>query len=99
MGARIIDGKLVATELRAEITKQVAELKARTGIVPGLGVTLVGANPASLSYVAAKEKACAEAGALNLTADKMREIERLLPVGFAAGERYAPANWVGVQRY
>ena len=44
-------------------------------------------------------KACAEAGALNLTADQMREIERLLPVGFAAGERYAPANWVGVQRY
>jgi len=62
MSARIIDGKQVARELRSEITRQVAELQTRTGVRPGLGVMLVGANPASLSYVTAKEKACAEAG-------------------------------------
>lgn len=62
MSARIIDGKSVAAELRTEIARQVAELKARKGIVPGLGVVLVGANPASQSYVAAKEKACVESG-------------------------------------
>jgi methylenetetrahydrofolate dehydrogenase (NADP+)/methenyltetrahydrofolate cyclohydrolase len=62
MSTRIIDGKAVATDLRAEIARQVAELKTRKGIVPGLGVVLVGANPASQSYVFAKEKACADAG-------------------------------------
>ena len=86
MSARIIDGKQVATELRAEIARQVAKLKASTGIVPGLGVTLVGANPASLSYVTAKEKACAEAGmfsedcrlpATTTQAELLAHVERL----------------------
>ena len=62
MSAKIIDGKAVAAELRAEIAAQVADLKAKKGIVPGLGVILVGENPASKSYVTAKEKAVAEAG-------------------------------------
>ena len=62
MSARIMDGKAVASELRAEIARQVAELKTKRGLGPGLGVVLVGANPASQSYVAAKEKACAEVG-------------------------------------
>ncbi len=65
MSARIIDGKAVAAELRAEIARQVAELKAKTGVVPGLGVVLVGDDPASRSYVSAKEKALAEAGMLS----------------------------------
>jgi methylenetetrahydrofolate dehydrogenase (NADP+)/methenyltetrahydrofolate cyclohydrolase len=62
MSARIIDGKQVAAAMRAEIARQVAELKSRQGIVPGLGVILIGDDPASRSYVTAKEKACAEAG-------------------------------------
>jgi methylenetetrahydrofolate dehydrogenase (NADP+)/methenyltetrahydrofolate cyclohydrolase len=62
MSATIIDGKAVAAELRAEIARQVAELKAKKGVTPGLGVILVGDNPASKSYVSAKEKAVAEAG-------------------------------------
>jgi methylenetetrahydrofolate dehydrogenase (NADP+)/methenyltetrahydrofolate cyclohydrolase len=61
MAAVIIDGKQVAADMRAELKAEVAEL-ARKGIVPGLGVILVGADPASQSYVTAKEKACAEAG-------------------------------------
>ena len=63
--ARIIDGKELARRLRAEIAAGVAELKARTGSVPGLAVILVGDNPASVSYVTAKEKACGEAGMLS----------------------------------
>ena len=59
---KIIDGKELAANLRAEIAAQVAELKAKQGITPGLAVILVGDNPASVSYVTAKEKACAEAG-------------------------------------
>ena len=60
--AQIIDGKLLAANLRAEIAAGVAQLKAEKGIVPGLAVILVGDNPASVSYVTAKEKACVEAG-------------------------------------
>ncbi|MDY0149362.1 MAG: bifunctional methylenetetrahydrofolate dehydrogenase/methenyltetrahydrofolate cyclohydrolase FolD [Kiritimatiellia bacterium] len=62
MTARILDGKSLATTLRAEIAADVAALYQQTGIVPGLGVVLVGDNPASRSYVTAKEKACTAAG-------------------------------------
>ena len=58
---KIIDGKLLAANLRAEIAAGVAALKAERNVTPGLAVILVGDNPASVSYVTAKEKACAEA--------------------------------------
>ena len=61
MAAKILDGKLIAQQMRAEIKTAADALKAR-GVTPGLGVLLVGDNPASRSYVSAKEKACAEAG-------------------------------------
>ena len=59
---KLIDGKLLAANLRAEIAAKTAALKAGKGVTPGLAVILVGENPASVSYVTAKEKACAEAG-------------------------------------
>ena len=62
MKAKIIDGKQLAADTRAQIARGVAALKAEKGITPGLAVILVGENPASVSYVTAKEKACAEAG-------------------------------------
>ena len=62
MSARILDGKAMAADLRAEIAAAVAEMKAATGRAPGLAVVLVGDDPASRSYVAAKGKACAAAG-------------------------------------
>ncbi|MBQ4199496.1 MAG: bifunctional methylenetetrahydrofolate dehydrogenase/methenyltetrahydrofolate cyclohydrolase FolD [Kiritimatiellae bacterium] len=62
MAATLIDGKKLAAEMRSQIAEGVAQLKAEKGVTPGLAVILVGDNPASLSYVAAKEKACAEAG-------------------------------------
>jgi methylenetetrahydrofolate dehydrogenase (NADP+)/methenyltetrahydrofolate cyclohydrolase len=61
MAAQIIDGKQVAAEMRAELKTEVAKLKEQ-GIVPGLGVILVGEDPASQSYVRAKERACEELG-------------------------------------
>ena len=61
MTARVIDGKQVAQDMREELTSEVAALKEQ-GIVPGLGVILVGDDPASRSYVSAKEKACAACG-------------------------------------
>jgi methylenetetrahydrofolate dehydrogenase (NADP+)/methenyltetrahydrofolate cyclohydrolase len=61
MTARIIDGKQVAADIRAELKEEIARLKTR-GIVPGLGVILVGDDPASQSYVTGKERACEEVG-------------------------------------
>ena len=61
MSAKIIDGKMIAQEIREEIRKRVKAL-ASEGVIPGMGVVLVGEDPASVSYVTAKEKACAEAG-------------------------------------
>ena len=61
MTARIIDGKQVAADMRAELKAETAKLR-QQGIVPGLGVILVGEDPASRSYVTAKERACEEMG-------------------------------------
>ena len=61
MSAKIIDGKQIAAEIREELKTEVTALKAR-GVTPGLGVILVGADPASQSYVSAKEKACGNIG-------------------------------------
>ena len=61
MTAKIIDGKQIAADMRAQFKAEVAEL-AKKGIVPGLGVILVGDDPASKSYVTAKQKACSEIG-------------------------------------
>ncbi|HEY1516627.1 MAG TPA: bifunctional methylenetetrahydrofolate dehydrogenase/methenyltetrahydrofolate cyclohydrolase FolD [Solirubrobacteraceae bacterium] len=62
MPATIIDGKEVAAQVRAEVARDVTELRERTGLVPGLATILVGDDPASAVYVANKRKACAEAG-------------------------------------
>ena len=56
-----IDGVAVARAVRADVASEVAELRAR-GITPGLTVVIVGADPASQSYVKSKEKASAEVG-------------------------------------
>jgi len=64
MTATILDGKLLAAEMRAEMAADVKVLRGK-GITPGLGVVLVGDNPASRSYVSAKEKACEETGLLS----------------------------------
>ena len=61
MTAQIIDGKQVAADMRAELKDKVAKLKTH-GVTPGLAVILVGEDPASRSYVTAKEKACEELG-------------------------------------
>jgi methylenetetrahydrofolate dehydrogenase (NADP+) / methenyltetrahydrofolate cyclohydrolase len=83
--ARIIDGKAIAATVRTEVAERVRAL-ADHGVVPGLAAVLVGDDPASKIYVAAKQKACAEAGIhserLDLPADVseqtlLAEIERL----------------------
>jgi len=61
MTAKIIDGKAISHEVRAEWKVRADALKAR-GVIPGLAVVIVGEDPASKVYVANKVKACAELG-------------------------------------
>lgn len=61
MSAIIISGKELAKEKRSEMKAQVDTLRQK-GVTPGLAVILVGEDPASQSYVKAKEKACKETG-------------------------------------
>ena len=61
MAAKIIDGKAISEVIRSELKERVARLSA-IGKTPGLGVILVGDNPASRSYVTAKERACERIG-------------------------------------
>ena len=61
MSARIIDGKGIAQEIRAELAKKVGEMTAQ-GNQPGLAVVLVGDDPASAVYVRQKRRACEEIG-------------------------------------
>ena len=74
----IIDGKAVAKQVRDEVGKETERLRNDHGVVPGLGVVLVGEDPASRLYVRNKEKACAEVG--------IRSVEHLLPASVTQHE-------------
>ncbi len=61
MGAVILDGNKIGSEIRAEVAEEVKTLTA-AGMRPGLAVILVGNNPASVIYVRGKVKSCEELG-------------------------------------
>jgi len=60
--ARVLDGKSIAAELRAAVLPDVQAFTARAGRPPGLGIVLVGADPASEVYVRNKVRAGTESG-------------------------------------
>jgi len=62
MSAAIIDGQPIADRMRAAVAEEARQFTARYGHPPGLGVVLVGDNPASAQYVRMKRKACETAG-------------------------------------
>ena len=61
MSAKLIDGKSISADIRNELKHRINDLN-KSGIIPGLGVILVGDDPASKSYVSAKERACESIG-------------------------------------
>jgi methylenetetrahydrofolate dehydrogenase (NADP+) / methenyltetrahydrofolate cyclohydrolase len=69
MAARVLDGAAIANVLRAEVAPAVAAFTRRAGRPPGLGIVLVGEDPASEIYVRNKLKSAGDAG---LRADLMR---------------------------
>ena len=66
--ARILDGKALATIVKADLRTRTDVLKAR-GITPGLGTVLVGDDPGSHSYVAGKHRDCQEVGINSIRVD------------------------------
>jgi methylenetetrahydrofolate dehydrogenase (NADP+) / methenyltetrahydrofolate cyclohydrolase len=71
MTARVIDGKVIATELRDKIAAEVTRLKRDHNVTPGLAVVLVGNDPASESYVRSKHRQSVAAG-MNSFEHKLR---------------------------
>jgi methylenetetrahydrofolate dehydrogenase (NADP+)/methenyltetrahydrofolate cyclohydrolase len=62
MTARILSGKEIGQQIRQELTEEIAALKEKHNLVPGLATVLVGDDPASKVYVGAKERACQALG-------------------------------------
>ena len=65
MSAQILDGLATARQIREEIRNEVEQFTARTGVTPHLAVIIVGEDPASVTYVSMKKKACLAAGMLS----------------------------------
>ncbi|RLB00155.1 MAG: bifunctional methylenetetrahydrofolate dehydrogenase/methenyltetrahydrofolate cyclohydrolase FolD [Deltaproteobacteria bacterium] len=62
MAAKLIKGTEVAREIREELKREVEELKSKHGVTPGLVTILVGEDPASVSYVTAKQRTAHDLG-------------------------------------
>lgn len=62
---RLLDGTKIAAEIRREVGAGVRRLRQEAGRVPGLAFITAGEDPASLAYVAMKERACKEAGIIS----------------------------------
>ncbi|CAL74235.1 bifunctional: 5,10-methylene-tetrahydrofolate dehydrogenase; 5,10-methylene-tetrahydrofolate cyclohydrolase [Bradyrhizobium sp. ORS 278] len=81
MTARIIDGKIIAADLRAQVAREVERVKHDLGLTPGLAVVLVGNDPASEVYVRSKHTQTQAAG--------MASFEHKLPADVAQAELLA----------
>jgi methylenetetrahydrofolate dehydrogenase (NADP+)/methenyltetrahydrofolate cyclohydrolase len=81
MTARIIDGKIIAAELRARVAGEVERVKRDHGLIPGLAVVLVGNDPASEVYVRSKHTQTQGAG--------MASFEHRLPADVSQAELLA----------
>ena len=86
MPAELIDGAVIARAIRAEVAADARRLESERGVRPGLGVILVGDDPASAVYVRNKGRACEEAGMHSVTvrlpaattqAELLEHVERL----------------------
>jgi methylenetetrahydrofolate dehydrogenase (NADP+) / methenyltetrahydrofolate cyclohydrolase len=75
MTGRVIDGKLIAAELRGRVAGEVARVQRENGLTPGLAVVLVGDDPASQVYVRSKHRLTQDAG--------MASFEHVLPADVA----------------
>jgi len=77
VSARIISGVDVANEIRKEIKRDVENLKSRFNITPGLVTIIVGNNPASVSYVTAKQKTAKDLGFYSIQENLPEKVSKI----------------------
>jgi methylenetetrahydrofolate dehydrogenase (NADP+)/methenyltetrahydrofolate cyclohydrolase len=91
MENKIIDGKIISSQIKSEVKSETEKLKSEKGITPGLAFIIVGEDPASKVYVRNKGKACDELGFYSVTetlSENISENELLeLIVKFNADEK------------
>jgi methylenetetrahydrofolate dehydrogenase (NADP+)/methenyltetrahydrofolate cyclohydrolase len=75
MSAKLINGNEIAKIIRDELKQETEQLKETTGTVPGLVTILVGENPASISYVTAKQKTSKELGFFSIQDNQPADIK------------------------
>lgn len=76
MAAKVVKGTDIAKQIREELKVEVQELRDKSGITPGLVTILVGANPASVSYVTAKGRTAKELGFKSIQDDQPADISQ-----------------------
>ncbi len=74
MAAKLIKGTEIREEILEEIEKEVADIKEKHGVVPGLVTILVGENPASISYVTLKIKTAHRLGFHEIQATQSEDL-------------------------
>src|SRR5436190_9320193 len=98
--SNLIDGRRIAQRVYADLRAQIAELKGK-GITPGLAVVLIGNDPASRTYVGAKDKMSRELGLHSLKielpaettqSELVRRVEELMPTQRCMG------SWCNLRR-
>ncbi len=94
MAAVILDGSVVAAELRAELGHRIERLK-RAGVTPGLAVVLVGDDPGSASYVRGKTRVCDEMGIMSVTLRPAADVSEAALLGTIA-DLNADARFHGI---
>ena len=77
MTAKIISGTEIAKQIREELKKEIAELKEKRNLIPGLATILVGSDPPSQVYVSSKVKTCEALGIYSERHDLPAETDEL----------------------
>src|SRR4030067_1867765 len=74
MTAKLINGNEIAQQIREELKQEVSQIKEKYNVTPGLVTILVGENPASVSYVTAKQKTSKDLGFYSIQNDQQADI-------------------------
>ncbi len=75
MAAKLINGNEIAAQIREELKQETTRMREKHNVVPGLVTVLVGQNPASISYVTAKQKTSKELGFYSLQDNQPEDIK------------------------
>src|SRR3546814_16314526 len=97
MPAQVLDGKQLSSRIEADLSARVARLKDKTGRTPILATILVGADPASATYVKMKGNACRRVGMESLKVELASDPPKPQPLDRSARHK-GRKNGVGGKR-